>query len=280
MVVTLVGSLGESTALGSSGELDLGVAVPARIALDSPDAVDGRHIRAVTFQPVRLQYVRNVLARSGLEPAGAPAVVVGSIRGELARGLAALGMDVTALDPSPVATQLARDADGGGTTRYRTAAAEDLSAFPDGAFAFAYYADTFEVTPDLPAVAGHAARVLRPGGVLVYDTVARTPVSRLVYLGAFQAIPATRIVPPGHYRTERLRPPAEVAGVLGEAGLCHVDVCGFRPRSVAALVRAVLGRKSGRLRDEDLATAVEFVLDPDHAPVVTYLGTARKPLRS
>jgi 2-polyprenyl-6-hydroxyphenyl methylase/3-demethylubiquinone-9 3-methyltransferase len=54
-------------------------------------------------------------------------------------------------------------------------------------------------------------------------------------------------------------------------------VCGFRPSSVAALVRAVLARKGGRLGDEDIPAAVEFVLDPGHEPPVTYLGAARKP---
>jgi 2-polyprenyl-6-hydroxyphenyl methylase / 3-demethylubiquinone-9 3-methyltransferase len=54
-------------------------------------------------------------------------------------------------------------------------------------------------------------------------------------------------------------------------------VCGFRPRSIGALVRAVLARKNGQLRDQDLAAAVDFVLDPDHEPPVTYLGAARKP---
>jgi 2-polyprenyl-6-hydroxyphenyl methylase/3-demethylubiquinone-9 3-methyltransferase len=251
--------------------------VPARIELDSPDAVDGRHIRAVTFQPVRLRYVQGALARAGLRPDGAPALVVGSVRGDLARGLAGLGMAVTALDPSPVATELARRADPGSPTTYRTAAAEDLDALPDAAFRLAYYADTFEITSNLDAVIAHAARVLRPAGVLVYDTVARTAISRLIYLGAFQAIPLTRIMPPHRYQAERLRPPAEVAAALAAAGLTSEDVCGFRPVSIAALVRGVLARKSGRLRDEDLPAAVDFVLDPDHEPVVTYLGTALKP---
>jgi 2-polyprenyl-6-hydroxyphenyl methylase/3-demethylubiquinone-9 3-methyltransferase len=250
--------------------------VPAPIELDSPGAVDGRHIRAVTFQPVRLQYVRQTLERIGLRPEGTSAVVVGSGRGDLARGLGGLGMAVTALDPSPVATELARQADPASSTSYRTAVAEELDALPDAAFAFAYYADTFEITSDLAGVIAHAARVLRPGGVLVYDTVARTPVSRLIYLGAFQAIPLTRIMPRHRYRADRLRPPAEVAATLAAAGLTSEDVCGFRPRSIGTLVRAVLARKSGRLSDEDLPAAVDFVLDPGHEPLVTYLGAARK----
>ena len=248
-----------------------------RIQLDSPDAIDGRHIRAVTFQRIRLEYVRQTLERTGLSAAGTPALVVGSVRGDLARGLADLGMDVTALDPSPVATDLARQRNGTASVEYGTAAPESLDDLPAEGFGLAYYADTFEITADLDTVLAHAARVLRPGGVLVYDTVARTPVSRLIYLGAFQAFPATRIMPPGRYRAERLRPPAEVAAALSRAGLSSDDVTGFKPRSIGALVGAVLARRGGRIGDDDLPSAVEFVLDPDHRPVVTYLGSARKP---
>jgi 2-polyprenyl-6-hydroxyphenyl methylase/3-demethylubiquinone-9 3-methyltransferase len=244
-----------------------------RIQLDSPDAIDGRHIRAVAFQQVRLEYVR----RTSAVTVGDPALVVGSGRGDLARGLARLGMDVTALDPSAAATELARERDGGASVVYRTARAEDLGDLPDSSFAFAYYADTFEITADLDRVLAAAARVLRPGGVLVYDTVTRTPVSRLVYLGAFQAFPPTQIMPPGRYSADRLRPPEELADALARAGLTSDEVCGFAPRSLRALVSAVLARKRDRITDDEIPGVVGFELTPDHVPVVTYLGLARKP---
>ena len=40
------------------------------------------------------------------------------------------------------------------------------------------------------------AAVLAADGVIFYDTVARTALSRIVYLGLFQRLPATRIMPP------------------------------------------------------------------------------------
>ncbi|MFE0379457.1 hypothetical protein ACFW1M_28670, partial [Streptomyces inhibens] len=85
------------------------------IALDSPapEAVDGRQIRAAAFQGVRLEYTCGVLARLGRAPSGR-ALVVGSGRGLLAHGLAGLGFEVTAVDPSGSATALAR---GGGGRR-------------------------------------------------------------------------------------------------------------------------------------------------------------------
>ncbi|XVQ11482.1 class I SAM-dependent methyltransferase [Spirillospora sp. CA-255316] len=250
-----------------------------RIVLDSsaPGTVDGRHVRAVTFQEVRLRYLTGVLDERGQAAAGARAAVIGGGRGLLARGLARTGMEVVSVDPSPEATELAR----------RSGGAEDLAVtytvgpperpgLPEGAFDLAYYADTFEITDDLDAVLAAAARLLRPGGNLVYDTVNRTPLSRLIYLGAFQRLPATRIMPPGRYAASRLRTPAELAARMAAHGLTHLDTCAFHPRNAAALVNATRARRAGRVTDEELPSMVDFSLDPGGRPLVTYLGHARR----
>ncbi|MFB7933989.1 methyltransferase domain-containing protein [Streptomyces sp. NPDC056039] len=52
-----------------------------------------------------------------------------------------------------------------------------------------YCADTLEITDRPDAVLREVARVLRPGGAFVYDTVNRTLVSRLIYLGARGSLP-------------------------------------------------------------------------------------------
>jgi 2-polyprenyl-6-hydroxyphenyl methylase/3-demethylubiquinone-9 3-methyltransferase len=126
-------------------------------------------------------------------------------------------------------------------------------------------------------VVREAARVLRPGGTLVYDTVNRTVPGRIVYLGAFQGIPFTRIMPPGRYAAARLRPPAEVEAALAEHGLHARDVCGFKPASLGRLASAVLRRRRGQLTDDEVGPLTGFVLDPKGPPVVTYLGWASKP---
>jgi 2-polyprenyl-6-hydroxyphenyl methylase/3-demethylubiquinone-9 3-methyltransferase len=243
-----------------------------RIELDtrSTDAIDGRHLRAVAFHEVRLQYVQEI---PDLVRAGARTLVVGGGRGVLPGGLAALGLDVTSVDPSPIATELATAAVPG--VGFVTAAAEDLP-FPDSSFDVVYCADTFEITRDLDAVVREAARVLRPDGVLVYDTVNRTVPGRAVYLGAFQGLPFTRIMPPGRYAAERLRPPAEVQAVFAAHGLRSEDVCGFKPASIGRLVSAVLRRRRGRLTDAEAGPLTGFVLDPKGPPIVTYLGWASR----
>ncbi|MFD9190176.1 methyltransferase domain-containing protein [Streptomyces phaeochromogenes] len=251
------------------------MAAAPHIALDTagPTAVDGRHIRALTFQSVRLQYLRRVLSDVGLTATGSPALVVGSGRGVLARGLARLGFEVVAADPSSAATVLAQEADDGLGITYLTAPAEGLG-LPDDSFDLLYCADTLEITERPDAVLAEAARVLRPGGAFVYDTVNRTPISRLIYLGAFQAFPGTRIMPRGRYAAHRLRRPAELAEALDQAGLSAQDVSAFKPRDVRSLVRATRGRRRGTLTDDQLPALVDMVLEPEGSPVVTYLGHA------
>ncbi len=245
------------------------------IALDSagPAAVDGRHIRALTFQSVRMEYLRRVLGRLSLAATGSRALVVGSGRGLLARGLAQLGFEVVAADPSPAATALALDADDGLGVTYLTTPAEELDV-PDDSFDLVYCADTLEITERPDAVLEEAARVLRPGAAFVYDTVNRTPVSRLIYLGAFQGFPGTRIMPRGRYAAHRLRRPVELAESLDRAGLSAKDVSAFKPRDVRGLVRATRGRRRGTLTDDQLPELVDMVLEPESSPVVTYLGYA------
>ncbi|MFG2894506.1 class I SAM-dependent methyltransferase [Streptomyces sp. NPDC048248] len=243
------------------------------IALDSagPASVDGRHIRALTFQSLRMEYLRRTCGELSLVAAGSRALVVGSGRGLLARGLAQFGFEVVAADPSPAATALALDADDGLDVTYLTAPAEEL-ALPDRSFDLVYCADTLEITERPDAVLSEAARVLRPGGAFVYDTVNRTLVSRLIYLGAFQAFPGTRIMPRGRYAAQRMRRPAELAEALGRAGLSARDVSAFKPRDARSLVRATHGRRRGTLTDAQLPELVDMVLDPEGNPLVTYLG--------
>ncbi len=255
------------------------MAAAPHIELDSrsPEAVDGRQIRAVTFQDSRLEYVRTTLESADLSAPGSRAVVVGSGRGLLARGLAGLGFDVVAVDPSATATEMAREAGVGDHPgiEYRTAPAEQLG-LPDGAFDLAYYADTFEITSELDRVLAEAARVLRPGGVLIYDTVNRTLLSRLIYLGAFQRVPMTRIMPAGRYTAARLRTPAELTAALDRQGLRNEDICDFKPKDPRSLVKATMARRKGQISDEQIPPIVDFVLAPDARPLVTYLGYARK----
>jgi 2-polyprenyl-6-hydroxyphenyl methylase/3-demethylubiquinone-9 3-methyltransferase len=242
-------------------------------------ATDGFHIRAASFQPVRSAYVREVLlGRLGLEPAGKRALVVGAGRGLLARELARMGYAVSAQDGDPEAVRRGRAAADGErpTVDYELGDAERLP-YPDAAFDVGYWADTLEITPDVDAVLAEAARVLRPGGVLLYDTVARTRLSRLIYLGVLQSWGWTRIAPAGRYAWDRLRDPDELARSLAEHGLRSEDVRGFLPAGPIRMVHATRRARRGDIDDSELAALAR--MRPAAAgkrPEVTYLGFAVK----
>lgn len=243
-----------------------------------PGAPDGFHIRAASFGSVRSDYVREVLTRRGIDPSGRRALVVGSGRGLLAIELARSGFTVTGIDPSETATEIARsaaDADGL-ELELHVGNARSLP-FDTGTFDVVYVADTFETTDDLDDVVAELARVLADGGTLIYDTVNRTKLSKLIYLGAFQTWRWSRMVPPGRYAWERLRPPDELATTLATHGLTNGDVRGFLPGSPVRLVRATLRARRGRISDPDLAKLAGMHLAPvGKKPPVTYLGFATK----
>ncbi|MEJ3652637.1 methyltransferase domain-containing protein [Actinomycetes bacterium KLBMP 9759] len=242
------------------------------IELDSTDprAVDGRQIRAVSFHDLRMDYLAEVL---GSDPAGGRALVVGGGRGVLSRGIARLGFDVVSLDPSPAATDMARADDDGLGIEYRTGRAEALA--DEGAFDLVYVADIFEVASDLDRVVERVAAALAPGGVLVYDTVSRSVISRVIYLGLFQLVPATRIMPRGRYSASRLRTPAEMAAAFARHGLRNGGVAGFAPKDPRKLLTAALARKRGDITDADIPGLVGMVRKKGNPPV-TYLGHARR----
>lgn len=253
--------------------------VPTTSALGEPESPDGFHIRAASFHPVRIAYARDVLLeRLGIDPAGKRALVVGSGRGLLARELARLGFAVAGLDPAATVVRLARDATvhEGLDVDYEVGDPRQLP-YPAQAFDVAYYADTFETTDDLDRVLAEAARVLGGRGALLYDTVNRTKLSRMIYLGALQSWRWTRVMPRHRYAWDRLRPPDELAATMAGHGLHNQHVQGFLPASPLRLVRATLRARRGGIGDAELARLAGMHLAPSgKRPDVTYLGFATK----
>ena len=99
--------------------------------------------------------------------------------------------------------------------------------------------ELFEHVSDLPQVLGEIARVLRPGGVLVFDTINHTLWSRLSLVVVGERVPGG---PPRRIHDPSLFvPPSRLADLLGELGF-RVRVRGLRP-SVRDYVAFLLGRR-------------------------------------
>lgn len=110
---------------------------------------------------------------------------------------------------------------------------------------FVLLADVLEHVEDPVAVVAAAARLLRPGGRLFVNTIARTQRARWLAITLAEGL---GYVPKGTHRHDLFVQPAELAAMAASAGLREIARCGEAPR-LWATVRsgAVQLRKSPSL---------------------------------
>jgi len=229
------------------------------------------------LNPARFGYMRRVLLDEfRLTPAGRRALDVGCGGGLLAEEFARLGFAVTGVDPSARSLDAARAhaAEAGLSIEYRQASGEALP-FAESSFDVVYCCDVLEHVTDLARVIAESARVLKAGGVYLYDTINRTPQSRLILIKLFQEWGWTSFMPPRLHDWEMFIRPSELARLLEQQGLRPGRVRGLKPRAnPITILRALRARKLGRLSYREAAERIDLGESPDTS--VLYLGYAQK----
>lgn len=187
------------------------------------------------MNPVRVGFYLEQLGT----PSGLRVLDAGCGGGLVAAGLAEAGADVVGLDASIQSLAVA----GRAVPKRFAPVAGALERLPLAAASFdaVVAADVLEHVGDLPAVAGELARLLVPGGLLLFDTINRTP--EAWFLGVFGAERVTGLVPRGTHDRRLFIRPAELDQLLTGAGLARVTVTGLRPRiGPAGIARALRTR--------------------------------------
>ncbi|WP_120717156.1 bifunctional 2-polyprenyl-6-hydroxyphenol methylase/3-demethylubiquinol 3-O-methyltransferase UbiG [Tsuneonella amylolytica] len=172
--------------------------------------------------PVRLKFIREAIDMHwggdvfGVRPlAGRSALDVGCGAGLLTEPLARLGADVTGVDAAAENVMAAAaHAEGGGLDiRYMAGEIGDLDL---GTFDLVTSMEVIEHVADKPAFVAALAGSLAPGGLMVLSTPNRTVQSRLLLVGAAEAM---GMVPRGTHHWDDFVTPDELADLLAAEGL-------------------------------------------------------------
>lgn len=177
----------------------------------------------------------------------------------MAEALAARGAQVTGIDPAAQAIEAAKAqaARSGAKISYDVGAGEALPYASDH-FDAVVCVDVLEHVENLGKVLSEVERVLKPGGLFLYDTINRNPIARLVTITVAENL--LHILPRGtHDPTMFIKPPELLHGLEG-AGLVAGDMTGLGPRGI---------NRRG-----------DFTFGTLPLRTIIYMGVARKPKRS
>jgi len=230
------------------------------------------------LNPTRFGYMRRIIVDElRLHPVGLQVLDVGCGGGLLAEEFARLGCVVTGVDPSEESLAAARmhAAAQGLAIRYQRAPGEALP-FDSASFDVVYCCDVLEHVDDVGQVIAETARVLRPGGTYLYDTINRTLRSRLIMIDLLQVWRWTALLPPGLHDWTMFIRPAELQRELVRHGLVPGGLTGLKPRAnPLRLLGALRRRKRGLL--SHAAALREMDLGESRDTSLSYIGYACKP---
>jgi 2-polyprenyl-6-hydroxyphenyl methylase/3-demethylubiquinone-9 3-methyltransferase len=172
--------------------------------------------------PVRLAFVRDAIdahwpdaARSAKPLAGKAALDIGCGAGLLCEPLARLGAAVTGVDAAAenIAAAAAHAEGMGLDIRYM---AGEVAGLDIGQFDLVTSVEVIEHVADKPAFLRDVADRLAPDGLLVMSTPNRTAASRVLLVGAAEAV---GYVPKGTHHWDDFVTPEELEALLADSGL-------------------------------------------------------------
>ena len=156
---------------------------------------------------------------------------VGCAGGFMTEAIAEKGANVTGIDPAQDAIAAARShaEQSGLSVRYDVGVGEQLP-YPDDSFDAVVCVDVLEHVSDLQKVISEIARVLKPGGMFLFDTINRNPIARLATITIAEDV--LGLLPQGTHDPEMYIRPKELLSAFSKVGLAPGPMTGLGPRGI------------------------------------------------
>ena len=235
------------------------------------------HLLKVMVNPWRVPYFAKALRKHfGTKLSHIRLLDIGCGGGVLAEEFAKLGCQVTGIDISEESLSVARaHAQAEGLViQYQNISGTELP-FDNDSFEVVSCCDALEHIPEWEQVTSEAARVLKPGGLFLFDTINRTPESKVNFIFGLQDFSFTKLFPKDAHAWEMFITPEELTAALEAHGM---TVQGMRGGEIAASPLATLWEvrrhKRGKINVAELGRRLELKLSDDLS--LNYLGYAQK----
>lgn len=226
------------------------------------------------IQPLRSSYVRTCLDQYKLE---SPVCLdVGCGGGIITEDLAKISDQVFGVDISGSSLNTARlhAEQNELKINYQKAYAENLP-FESDSFDLVTCCDVLEHVDDVDKAISEIARVLKPGGVFVYDTVNRTLFSYLSLIFVAQDFPLTRFAPKNAHVWHKFIRPAELQMSLDRHGLSKAEEHGMAPSvNNIKMIWYIIKAKYFGLNFAKFGEKTKFQISKNNS--ISYLGHCTK----
>jgi len=228
------------------------------------------------INPFRVGYSKKIIDLLKLNPEGKTALEVGCGGGILCEEIAGMGFVTTGIDPSKqsLVTATEHAAGNGLKISYLQGTGESLP-FHNGTFNIVFCCDVLEHVRDLPAVISEIHRVMKPGGIFIYDTFNRTFISKVVAIKVLQDWKRWSIMPPHLHEWGMFIKPGEIKQLLKQNHLVWREHIGIMPDvSVLKICRYLHLRAQGSMNYEEFGK--KFRMVESSFTGVMYIGYALK----
>jgi len=228
------------------------------------------------INPFRTGYSKKIVDLLKVNPDGKTALEVGCGGGIFCEEIAGMGFRTFGIDPSKQSLAAASEhaADNGLKITYLEGTGEALP-FTDGMFDIVFCCDVLEHVRDLPKVISEISRVLKPGGIFIYDTFNRSFLSWLIVIKVLQDWKRWALMPPHLHEWKMFIKPGEIKKLLSQNHLSWHEHTGIMPDiSVLKIWRYLHLRAKGELTYE--AFSKKFLLVQSKFTNVMYMGHALK----